>query len=150
MSERARLSLLADALAALGTQRAMVVHGEPGLDEVSPLGVTSVVEVRGRITTHWEIDPDIAGVPGVRADDLQGGDPAENATLIETVLKGGGPPGAVAAVLLNAAAAYYVSGKADTYEMAVDVTRAALASGVGALALDRLRRASHRAAGVGQ
>ena len=109
-----------------------------------------MVEVRGRVTTHWEIDPDIAAVAGVRAADLQGGDPAENATLIEVVLKGGGPPGAVAAVLLNAAAAYYVSGKADSYEMAVDATRSALASGVGALALDRLRRASHRAAGAGQ
>ena len=150
VSERARLSLLADTLAALGTQRAMVVHGEPGLDEVSPLGVTSVVEVQGHVTTHWEIDPDIAAVAGVRADDLHGGDPAENAALIETVLKGGGPPGALAAVLLNAAAAYYVSGKTDTYDTAVDATRAALASGVGAVALDRLRRASHRAAGAAQ
>ncbi len=148
VAERGRLTLLADALAVLGARRAMVVHGEPGLDEISPLGVTAVAEVENRTTTHWEIDPRVAEISHVRAEDLQGGDPAENAAIIEDVLRGNGPPGARAAVLLNAAAAYYVAGRTSTYADAVAVTRGALTSGAGATALQRLRLASRRAAGL--
>lgn len=147
VAERGRLQLLADALAVLGTRRAMVVHGEPGLDEISPIGATAVIEVTNGVTTHWAIDPSVAQITNVRVEDLQGGDPAENAALIEHVLRGEGPPGARAAVLLNAAAAYYVSGRSATYADAVAAARAALASGVGATALAQLRLASRRAAG---
>ena len=143
VAEPARLQLLADALAALGTRRAMVVHGEPGLDEVSPLGPTTVVEVQGGRSREWIIDASIAGYAGVVADDLSGGEPAQNAQLIELVLAGGGPPAARAAVVLNAAAALHVSDDRGTYAEAVEQTRNALASGVGASALARLRVASH-------
>ncbi|MEO7520220.1 MAG: anthranilate phosphoribosyltransferase [Gemmatimonas sp.] len=142
VAEPARLALLADALAALGTRRAMVVHGAPGLDEVSPLGPTSVIEVQDGARREWIINESVAGIPGVTADHLAGGEPAENATIIERVLQGGGPPGARAAVILNAAAAVYVGGAKGTYEEAVARTRDALASGAGASALERLRRAS--------
>ena len=142
VAEPARLSLLAEALAKLGTRRAMIVHGEPGLDEVSPIGPSTVIEVREGRLREWIIDPAMAGIAGVRSSDLDGGDPAQNAAVIEAVLAGGGAPGAVAAVVLNAAAAFYVSGATATYADAVSQTRDALAAGAGASALTKLRAAS--------
>jgi anthranilate phosphoribosyltransferase len=146
VAERARLPLLADTLCALGTVRALVVHGEPGLDEISPLGVTSVQEVAGGRVHSWEIDPAAHGVRAVDASELAGGDPADNARVIEQVLQGDGTPGAHAAVLLNAAAALYVSREGIAYADAVAHTRDALRSGVGFTALERLRAASQAAA----
>ncbi len=145
VAEPARLPLLADALAALGTVRALVVHGEPGLDEISPVGPTSVVDVAAGRTRQWSIDPAIAGFGPGDAAELGGGDPAENAALIETVLAGGGPPTARAAVVLNAAAALLVADVASDYGACVRLAKAALADGRGAAALQRLRAATLRA-----
>jgi anthranilate phosphoribosyltransferase len=146
VAERGRLELLADTLRALGTTRAMVVHGAPGLDEISPLGITDVREVRHGNLTSWTIDPAAHGIGDIAVDDLAGGDPAENARVIEAVLEGNGPRGARAAVLLNAAAALYVSDDVLSYGDAVSRTSAALDAGAGKTALDALRRASHAAA----
>ncbi len=145
VAEPGRLELLASALAKLGSRHALVVHGAPGLDEVSPLGETTVVEVRAGELSRWTIDPRIAEVDGIQADDLAGAEPAQNAALIELVLNGSGPPAARAAVMLNAAAALYVSGRATSYADAVAAARDGLVRGVGADALRRLRTASHAA-----
>ena len=139
VADRSRMPLLAGALAALGSVHALVVHGEPGMDEVSPLGPTHVAEVRNGELLEWVIDPADLGVRGVAVEDLAGGDPTMNASLIESVLDGKGAPGAEAAVLLNAAAAIYVSGLASTMASAMGVAREALRSGAGAKALERLR-----------
>lgn len=146
VAERARLDLLAESLRALGATRAMVVHGAPGLDEISPLGVTEVREVRAGALTSWDIDPAAYGIGTIAAGDLAGGDPAENARVIEAVLAGQGPEGARAAVLLNAAAALYVSSESVPYAEAVRRTTEALDAGAGATALNRLRQASQAAA----
>src|SRR3982074_3930596 len=61
VSDVERAPILAGALAALGTTHAMVVYGEPGLDEVSPLGPTHVVEVRKGSTSRWTIHPEEHG-----------------------------------------------------------------------------------------
>src|SRR5688500_6116269 len=107
VSDAHRLPLIAGALATLGSVHAMVVHGEPGLDEISPLGVTRVLEVRqGQSTpTEWAIDPSAYGLGTSREDELAGGSPEDNAAVIVDVLSGRGAPAARAAVLLNAAAA---------------------------------------------
>lgn len=141
VADRARLPLIAGALALLGSVRALVVHGEPGMDEVSPLGKTTVLDVREGAVTEWEIDPAWAGYDGIVASDLDGGEPADNAALIETVLAGGGPPAARAAVVLNAAAAILVSGLSTDFHAAIARARAALDDGAGARALQALRRA---------
>ena len=141
VSDRNRMPLLAGALASLGSRHALIVHGEPGMDEVSPSGVTHVAEVRDGRVTEWVIDPHQLGFDTVGTDDLAGGDPATNARIIEAVLGGEGPGGARAAVLLNAAAAIYVSGTVDTLAAAVDKAREALDSGAGHRALERLRSA---------
>jgi anthranilate phosphoribosyltransferase len=142
VSDLKRLELMAGALCDLGAVHAMVVHGEPGMDEVSPIGMTRVIEIRDGRTSQWTIDPAKFGYANVAREDLRGGPPAENAAIIERVLTGNGPKGAAAAVVLNAAAAIYVSGRATTFDEAVDTAREAVASGAGVVALERLRMAS--------
>ena len=140
VAESARVPLIAGALAELGGVHALVVHGEPGLDEVSPLGATRVVEVRGGAMREWTIDPARYGLRAT-PEDLAGGGPAENARVILEVLGGDGPEGARSAVVLNAAAAIHVSGLVAEFGEAVERARAALAAGEGMRALERLRRA---------
>lgn len=141
VADRGRMPLLAGALAALGSVHALVVHGEPGMDEVSPMGITHVAEVRNGSVTEWTIDPAQLGLDVSSADDLAGGDPATNAKIIEAVLSGEGPVGARAAVLLNAAAAIYVSGDVTSLTEALTKARESLDSGAGKRALERLRSA---------
>jgi anthranilate phosphoribosyltransferase len=143
VADERRLPLLAGALRELGTTHALIVHGT-GLDEVSPLGATRVVEVRGDEMTEWQIDPRDYGVPTASSDDLAGGTPRENAAIITAVLRGDGNSGATNAVVLNAAAAIYVSGRADSFDDAVVSARDTLNSGAGAAALERLRAAAPR------
>jgi len=147
VADRNRMALLAGALSALGSVHALVVYGEPGMDEVSPVGPTLVAEVRNGDVREWVIDPGQLGFSGISVDDLAGGDPATNARIIEAVLAGEGPPGARAAVLLNAAAAIYVSGMVSTMAEALGKARESLDSGAGRRALDRLRSA-YAASGV--
>ena len=136
-----RTPVIAGALSALGSTHALVVHGEPGLDEVSPLGPTHVIEVRNGTTTRWTIHPEEHGFKKVDARDLVGSEPAENARLIEKVLDGSGPKGARAAIVLNAAAAIYVSGRVKTFEQGVAAANHALESRSARKVLDDLKRA---------
>src|SRR5688572_8140021 len=141
VADKNRMPLLAGALAALGSTHALVVHGEPGMDEVSPVGPTHVAEIRNGTVTEWVIDPEKLGFNGIATDDLAGGDPGTNARIIEAVLEGKGPAGAEGAVLLNAAAAIYVSGMVSTLDDALAKALEALYSGAGRRALERLRGA---------
>ena len=136
-----RAPVLAGALSALGTTHALVVHGEPGLDEVSPLGTTHVIEVKGGSTTRWTINPEEHGFKKIAREDLAGSEPSDNARIIEKVLDGGGPKGARAAIVLNAGAAIYVSGRVKSYEEGVGAAVKALDSGEAKAVLGRLRRA---------
>ncbi len=136
-----RTPILAGALSALGSTHALVVHGEPGLDEVSPLGPTHVIEVRNGTTSRWTIHPEEHGFNKISRDDLAGSEPTENARIIEKILEGGGPKGARAAIVLNAAAAVYVSGRVDSYEEGVTAANEALTSGRAKTVLENLRRA---------
>lgn len=142
VADPARVGLISGALRELGAQHAMVVHGAPGMDEVSPLGVTTVVEIRAGTTSEWTIDPRRFGFGASRVEDLAGGPPAENARIILSVLRGEGPPGATAAVVLNAAAAIFVASDGTSFDDAVERASTALKTGEGLKALDRLRIAS--------
>jgi anthranilate phosphoribosyltransferase len=145
VAEQRRLGLLANALVALGSRRALVVYGEPGLDEISPLGITHVHEVRDGQVREWTIDPGALGIRDGRADDLAGGTPAENAVIVTDVLAGRGNPTATAAVVLNAAAALYVGDVAATFVECAQLARKTLDAGRGSDALARLQRASNAA-----
>ncbi|MDQ8154102.1 MAG: anthranilate phosphoribosyltransferase [Gemmatimonadota bacterium] len=144
-----RLGLIGGALQALGTTHSLIVHGAPGLDEISPLGSTMVLELIDGEARSWNVDPDRIGVSPVQAHDLAGAEPIENARIVEDVLGGRGRPGASAAVTLNAAGAIYVGGLARDFHAALEMARDALRDGVGQEALARLRSASARAAAKG-
>jgi anthranilate phosphoribosyltransferase len=136
--DRALLPIMAGALASLGTERSLVVHGDDGLDEVSPSGPTQAIMVEKGAMTPLTIFPEDVGlVP--RAYDLGGGGPAENARMLRGVLSGQSGP-ARDAVVLNAAAALWVAGVGADLATSADTARAILDDG-GALAkLDALAR----------
>lgn len=137
-----RVPLIAGALRALGTVHALVVHGEPGMDEISPLGPTHVVEIRDGAIREWTIDPARYGFAAGDAAELVGGPPAQNAAAVRAVLEGSAPPTAMAAVVLNAAAALYVApGGPSEFGDAITAARNGLRDGAGLRALVRLRAA---------
>src|SRR4051812_12259248 len=86
VADARRVPLIAGALRALGTVHALVVHGQPGMDEISPLGATQVVEIRDGESREWTIDPARFGFPAGNAAELRGGPPAENAGAVLAVL----------------------------------------------------------------
>ncbi|MEO8562740.1 MAG: anthranilate phosphoribosyltransferase [bacterium] len=141
VADARRVPLIAGALKALGTTHTLVVHGD-GMDEISPLSTTHVLEIKDSRVTEWTIDPAHFGLGRGVADELTGGPPAQNAAAVVAVLDGSAPPTAIAAVLLNAAAAHYVSVEAPiAFGESLELVRAALESGAGMAALDRLRGA---------
>lgn len=148
VAERDRAPLVAGALARLGAEHALVVHGRVGMDEIAPQGISDVWEVRDGEVTTWEVDPRRHGLAIDDVGALRGEEPAANARRIERLLADGrGDEAGLAALLLNAAAALYVAGLADSYDAGVARARAVLAAGKGSEALERLRRASASTSG---
>jgi anthranilate phosphoribosyltransferase len=142
VADRAKAPLMAEALARLGAEHALVVHGEVGMDEISPSGMTEVWEVRHGEVAHWILDPKRHGLAWDGVADLAGGEPAANAARIERLLTDGAEDEAGRrAVLLNAGAAIYVSGLADRLDDAFAMAREALESGRGHAVLQALRGA---------
>ncbi|MGH7457514.1 MAG: anthranilate phosphoribosyltransferase [Longimicrobiaceae bacterium] len=147
VADAAHQQLVADGLRELGHERALVVHGEPGLDELSPLAATRVLELRGGEVSEWTFEPDSElGWPTYHASDLAGGEPAENAAIVTGVLGGKVKGAARAAVALNAAAAIYLAELAPTLAEAVALAEETLERGGGQQALERLREESSRTA----
>jgi anthranilate phosphoribosyltransferase len=134
--------LVAETLSSLGARHALVVHASVGMDEISPSGTTAVWEVKDGQVERWELEPARYGLECKDLEPLAGGEPAENAALIEELLSGRGKAAVRCAVLLNAGAALYVSGNGWSMEEALERGRAALEGGAGAAVLDRLRRAA--------
>ena len=142
VADPARVELIAGALLELGTVHSLVVHGAPGMDEISPLGPTTILEIRDGKIARSTFALEEVGLAPAKAADLSGGDPSDNAKVIERVLVGKGSPGAEAAVVLNAGAALYVGGMAKSLAAGVTLAREALKSGAGWDALGRLRSAT--------
>ncbi|HSG07070.1 MAG TPA: hypothetical protein VLA36_01845, partial [Longimicrobiales bacterium] len=136
------LPLVVGALHELGQERALVVHGARGMDEISPAGPTQVAELSGGRIQRYEVAPGDLGLPEADLSELEGGSPEENAATIRAVLDGE-PGGPRTATLLNAAAAIYVAGRASSLEEAVTVAAAAVDEGRAKDALVRLSAASN-------
>jgi anthranilate phosphoribosyltransferase len=120
---------IAGALARLGTDRAMVVHGLDGLDEITVTANTQVSEVRGGIVETRLLDPRELGIGLYPAEDLRGGDAGENARITEGILSGDITGAKRDIVLINSAAALYVCGIASTLGEGLDMARDAVDSG---------------------
>ncbi|MDE2752838.1 MAG: anthranilate phosphoribosyltransferase [Gemmatimonadota bacterium] len=146
VADPAFIDLVVRALMELGHDRALVVHGEPGLDELSPCGPTRVAELRDGRVSDYEVTPEGLGLDPVAPEELAGGEPEENAAMVRAVLAGDEGGAARAAVLINAAAAFQVAGRTDSLADGVAAAAESIDSGAAAAALDRLIRASRRAA----
>lgn len=133
---------IAQVLAILGVERAWVVHGADGLDELTTTTVSNVAVLdQGKIST-FRISPRNAGLADAKPEDLVGGDATENAAHIRAVLQGNqGPLRDI--VLLNAAAALLVSGKAKTLRDGVALAAESIDSGKAMKVLEALVRLSH-------
>lgn len=149
VADARRVGLVGGALQTLGTTHSLIVHGTPGLDEVSPLGSTMVLELVDGEARSWTLEPERLGVPAVLESDLAGAEPSDNARVVLEVLSGRGRPGAIAAVTLNAAAAIYVSGLSADFPAALALARDAQRDGAGRKTLEKLRAVSGRVAGKG-
>jgi len=127
----------ADALAELGARHAFVVHGDAGLDELSPCGPNLVVEVVDGDVREWELDPRELGIFPADPASLRGGSATDNAATIRTVLAGE-KGGRRDAVLLNAAGALVAAGIAEGLGEGVELAAATIDSGGATSRLDAL------------
>ena len=134
--------LVIEALKELGHIRALVVHGEPGLDELSPMGPTAVAELHEGAVTHWTVRPEDFGLESCSAEELAGGEPEDNAGIILSVLEGEDLGGARTAVLMNAGAAIYVAAISETLEEGIAAAAAAIDDGGALEALEGMRKAT--------
>ncbi|MEQ8604047.1 MAG: anthranilate phosphoribosyltransferase [Marivibrio sp.] len=128
---------LAETLGNLGADRAWVVHGADGLDELSTTGVNQVAELKNGQVSRFEVSPEDAGLPRAGLSALLGGTAAENAQAIRALLKGEASPFRDV-VLLNAAAALVVAGKADDLTAGAGQAAAAIDEGRAEAALAKL------------
>ncbi|MGZ6694492.1 MAG: anthranilate phosphoribosyltransferase [Solirubrobacteraceae bacterium] len=128
VSDPAYVERMAGALARLGVDRALVVSGADGLDEMSTSAPTHVVEVHGDAIERYDVTAADVGLDEADPRTVAGGTPAQNAAIAEAVLTGEAGPRADL-VLINAGAAIYAGGRAGTLAEGVDAAREAIASG---------------------
>lgn len=139
---------MAEALSELGAERAMVVHGADGLDEITVTDKTHVAEVRDGDILEYDLTPEGMGLSRHGADGLLGGDAHDNARILMDVLRG--EPGAARDITLaNAGAAIYVSGTADSVEEGVALAARSVDSGAARESLEAFIKTTRRLAGLG-
>jgi anthranilate phosphoribosyltransferase len=133
---------LAHALVALGTERAWVVHGLDGLDEVTVEGRTKVAEASGGAVRVFEVGPEDFGLEPSTLAPLRGGDAVENANVIRSVLSGERRDAARSLVVINAAAALHVGGEAADLREAARLAGRSIDTGAALGKLETLARAT--------
>jgi len=137
------LPRIAETLKLLGVKRAMVVHGQ-GMDEISLLGKTTILELRNDTITTTELDPVDLGLAGASIDQLGSGDAIANAALICDILNGKGKGPRRDIVVLNAAAAIIVADLAASFEQALPLAEYSIDDGKAINCLERLIEVSNQ------
>ncbi|MDW8342082.1 MAG: anthranilate phosphoribosyltransferase, partial [Geminicoccaceae bacterium] len=135
---------IAMVLGRLGAERAWVVHGSDGLDELTTTGPSWVAEWDGTTVRTFEVVPEMAGLPRARPEDLKGGDAAHNAEAIRAVLAGVRGPFRDA-VVFAAAAALVVAGRSSELARAAELASEAIDSGRAERVLEQLVQITNRA-----
>jgi anthranilate phosphoribosyltransferase len=136
--------MFAHVLKALGTKRAMVVHGLDGLDEITCTDSTRVTELRNGVIKTYELFPDILLGETFSADSIKGGGPEQNAKIMLDILSGRLTGGPLAVTLLNAAAAIVAGCKAETMEEGLKLAARSIDSGAALEKLETLIGASKK------
>lgn len=139
--------VMAEVAGRLGAERVLVVHGHPGMDEVSASGPTTVAEYdaeAGEVRTY-EVTPESVGIARGTLADIAGGNAEENAAIVRALLEGEhGPRRDV--VLMNAAAALFAAGRATDLAEGVSQARESIDSGNALAAMSALGELSRRLA----
>jgi len=135
---------LAHTLARLGSRRAMVVHGEDGLDEITLTAPTLVAELRDDAVRTYRIEPEQLGLSRCQPEMLRGGDVHENAEVVLRILAGDASAVQTDISVVNAAAAIYVAGRAADLGGALELARASVRAGRARQVLDALIEWSNR------
>jgi anthranilate phosphoribosyltransferase len=146
VSDRSYQETIAEALVVLGSERALVVSADDGLDEISTASRTRVIEVRDGGTEEWFVDPGDLGLGPSDLDAVSGGTPSDNAAATRAVLAGEkGPRREIS--ILNGAAAILAGGGADDLSGGIAAATEAIDSGAAGAVLERLVETSMAAAG---
>lgn len=129
---------VAQVLGRLGSERALVIHGEDGLDEITTTGFTYVSELKDGFVTDYKIYPEDYGIKRSVLKDISGGTAKENASIILNILKGKkGPQRNI--VIINAAAALYIGKKCETIKDGVSMAKELIDCGKALHQLEELR-----------
>jgi len=143
---RGLVETLAEVLRELGSERALVVHGDDGLDELTTTAATHAAVLDAGRVRALRIEPEELGVARARPEALRGGDAQENARIARAVLDGE-PSAALDIVLVNAGAALWVAGAAADLRGGVALARESIASGAAKAKLAALVSATQAARG---
>ncbi|HBG60389.1 MAG: anthranilate phosphoribosyltransferase [Omnitrophica WOR_2 bacterium GWF2_38_59] len=134
---------LANVLKNLGLKKAVVVHGNDGLDEITTTDKTFIAEYNGKEVISYDIDPEEIGISRSKLRDLEGGDLKENLKIFETILDGErGPKRDI--VLINAAYALYIADKAKSINEGLSLARESIDSGKARKKLEDLKNFTER------
>jgi anthranilate phosphoribosyltransferase len=139
---------VAEALRDLGAEKALVVHGTDGMDEITVTDKTLVADVSGREITEYEVSPEDFGLPRHAPDGLLGGDAHLNARVLRDILAGEERGASRDIVLLNAGAAIHVSGRARSIEEGVRLAENSITGGAAATALENFIKTTRRLSGT--
>lgn len=140
---------MAEALRELGTQKAWIVHGSDGMDELTTTGPSSVAELKNGEITTFTVTPEEAGLPLATTEDLKGGTPKENAAALRAVLQGA-KNAYREVVVFNAAASLIVAEKVNNLKEGAEMAAHAIDSGSALSHLDKLVETSNAATAAGQ
>lgn len=143
VADESLMQKIADTLKTLGTRRAMVVHSD-GLDEISTMGKTKILELKDGQITSKEIDPKEFGFAPAKLEDLKGNDAETNAKIATDILNGKetGPKKNI--VILNAAAAIITADLADNFESAIELANNSISDGKALESLNKLIEISNK------
>ncbi len=135
---------LANTLKELGTEKAWIVNGSDGMDEITTTGTTFVAELKNGNINTFTVSPEDAGLPIAKAEELKGGDPKENAQALREVLHGA-KNAYRDIVLFNSAASLIVADKVSTLTEGAQMAAQAIDQGAALSRLDKLVEASEAA-----
>lgn len=133
--DKAKLELLAQALQQLGRKRAIVLHGAGGMDEASLAGDNDLILLENGKLTRFTLSAADLGLPVYPNEAIRGGDTAENADILQSVLHNL-PSAYLDTVLFNAAIAFYANGKSASLQDGLELAKQSIQSGA---ALNRLQ-----------
>jgi anthranilate phosphoribosyltransferase len=135
---------MAETLLQLGSEKAWLVHGSDGTDELTICGTTAVAALENGKITSGEVHPEDAGLPLHRFAEILGGTPEENGAAFRALLDGQ-PSAYRDAVLLNSAAALIVADKTDSLKTGVEIARESIDSGAAKSKLTELAKLTSEA-----